>query len=145
VLIGGAPMARYCTNCGHELRDGDKFCSECGTPVGSLASSPLRPRWETCEITCREVKAARRFTKVQLQFVAAAIGRVGRYVAAESEVFPAGEDDAPDYSEPDHMRILTALITRLTADGWNVLPDRVEHPVFGYLWYGYRFHRLIRS
>jgi hypothetical protein len=26
-------MANYCTNCGHQLREGEKFCAACGTPV----------------------------------------------------------------------------------------------------------------
>jgi hypothetical protein len=43
------------------------------------------------------------------------------------------------------MAILTALIKRLTSDGWEALPEKVEHPVFGYIWFGYRFHRLVRS
>lgn len=30
-------MAKYCSNCGHELRDTDMFCSECATPVGEAA------------------------------------------------------------------------------------------------------------
>jgi hypothetical protein len=30
----GAAMAKHCTNCGHELREGDKFCSECGIVLG---------------------------------------------------------------------------------------------------------------
>src|SRR5262245_19877765 len=104
----------------------------------------MPPWWETCEITCREIKPAGSFTKAQIQFIAAAIGRVGRYVAAESEVFPAGEDATADYNEPDHLRILTALIKQLTFDGWEALADKVQHTVFGYLWFGYRFRRLVR-
>ena len=26
-------MARFCTNCGHEIADNEAFCTECGTPV----------------------------------------------------------------------------------------------------------------
>ena len=44
-------MTNYCTTCGQEVREGDKFCAECGTPVDSPASSPLIARWETCDIT----------------------------------------------------------------------------------------------
>ena len=29
----------YCTNCGKKLSDDAKFCSECGTPVGSTSSA----------------------------------------------------------------------------------------------------------
>ncbi len=72
------------------------------------------------------------------------MGRVGRYVAAESEVFSAGQDDAPDYNEPTHVRILTALIKGLISEGWEALPEKVHHPVCGFIWYGYRFRRLVR-
>jgi hypothetical protein len=73
------------------------------------------------------------------------MGQVGRYVAAESEVFPAGEDDAPDLNDPLHLSVLTALVDRLTIDGWEVLPEKLQHPIFGYIWFGYRFRRLVRS
>jgi hypothetical protein len=102
------------------------------------------PRWETCEITYRELKPAGLFTRAQLQFIAAALGRVGRYVVAESEVFPAGESGVPDLNEANHVAILTALITRLISDRWEEVPEKVQDPVFGYLWYGHRFHRLVR-
>ena len=144
VSFGGAPMAKYCDTCGHEVREGDKFCAECGAPIGSPAASLAPPRWETCEVTHREVKPAGLFTRAQIQFIAAALGRVGRYVAAESEIFSAGENGAPDYNEPSHVRILTALISRLISDGWEELPQKVQHPVFGYIWFGYRFRRLVR-
>lgn len=29
----------YCSNCGKELQNGAKFCSECGTKIGSQCSS----------------------------------------------------------------------------------------------------------
>jgi hypothetical protein len=138
-------MAKYCTKCGHALRDGDKFCAECGKPIDGPASSPQRPRGETCDITYREVKPAALFTKAQGQYVAVAQGRVGRYVVAESAVFALAANAAPDYDEPEHVAALTALIKRLIADGWTALPDKVSHPVFGDLWYGYRFYRLVRS
>jgi hypothetical protein len=138
-------MAKYCTTCGYEVREGDKFCAECGTPVGSPASSPLIPRRETCEITYREVKPTGLFTRAQGQFVAIATGRIGSYVAAESEVFPVAGNDAPDLNEPNHVVSLTALITRLIADGWEALPKKVQDPVFGYIWFGHKFRRLVRS
>jgi len=33
----------FCTHCGLELRDQDKFCSQCGTQAGRSAAPPLRP------------------------------------------------------------------------------------------------------
>ena len=32
-------MAKYCTQCGNELKDGDNFCRECGKSVSSDAFS----------------------------------------------------------------------------------------------------------
>jgi zinc-ribbon domain len=32
--------ARYCGNCGNELRLGDQFCHNCGTPVHQSATVP---------------------------------------------------------------------------------------------------------
>ncbi len=29
-------MTKYCTNCGHEPQEGDKFCAECGAPVDTV-------------------------------------------------------------------------------------------------------------
>lgn len=45
-------MAKYCANCGHELREGDKFCAGCGTPAGGVAmqAQPARRgHWEYAE------------------------------------------------------------------------------------------------
>lgn len=30
-------MAKFCSNCGHELNEGDNFSSECATSVGGVA------------------------------------------------------------------------------------------------------------
>jgi hypothetical protein len=32
--------ARYCRNCGHELRPEDRFCPNCGEPVHETAYAP---------------------------------------------------------------------------------------------------------
>jgi TM2 domain-containing membrane protein YozV len=32
--------ARYCSNCGNELRPGDQLCQNCGTPVHQAATVP---------------------------------------------------------------------------------------------------------
>lgn len=33
----------YCTKCGHELRESDRFCAHCGAPAAPSASSPAQP------------------------------------------------------------------------------------------------------
>jgi hypothetical protein len=46
-------MAKFCTNCGHELREMDKFCSECGFPVGdSLIESEAQPSYAARRTRC---------------------------------------------------------------------------------------------
>ena len=32
-------MAKFCTNCGSQLNDGDKVCGQCGTPVAGAAKA----------------------------------------------------------------------------------------------------------
>jgi hypothetical protein len=34
-------MARHCTKCGHELRDTDNCCAECGTASGASLPTHL--------------------------------------------------------------------------------------------------------
>lgn len=43
-------MARTCRNCGHKLRVADKYCSECGMPVGAIAAPTTAQLWEYCEV-----------------------------------------------------------------------------------------------
>ena len=44
-------MATTCSTCGYRLDAGQKFCVECGTPVGTVPH-PLSPdHMEYCEIT----------------------------------------------------------------------------------------------
>ena len=40
----GTPTAQSCANCGNALSAGDKFCAECGTPVGDTAPTAATPR-----------------------------------------------------------------------------------------------------
>jgi zinc-ribbon domain len=37
---GSGQQQRYCTNCGHELREEDRFCRSCGRPVHQVARIP---------------------------------------------------------------------------------------------------------
>jgi hypothetical protein len=40
VSEGPGQQQRYCTNCGHELREEDRFCRSCGRPVHQVARLP---------------------------------------------------------------------------------------------------------
>ena len=46
----------FCTRCGIELRDQDRFCSQCGTASGSGFSAP--PRTERLSRPMQEAKIA---------------------------------------------------------------------------------------
>src|SRR5690349_19282832 len=52
-------MANHCTNCGHELRDGDKFCANCGATQAGVQSAPQggQAARETCEVRWRKSSA----------------------------------------------------------------------------------------
>ncbi len=41
-------MAKFCKHCGNELKEGTKFCAKCGTPTGTVESSPPAPNAWTC-------------------------------------------------------------------------------------------------
>jgi len=34
---GGPKVTNFCTTCGQKLLEGETFCAECGTPVGGAA------------------------------------------------------------------------------------------------------------
>ena len=66
---GAMVMARFCTNCGHERKDADKFCAECGTAAGGKAPqlpAVQRGHWE-CQ-TFTESLAGARFRGVVWPF-----------------------------------------------------------------------------
>lgn len=129
-------MAKHCTNCGYELRDTDKFCAECATPVGGIAPHSQATQWETCEIIGNQVKDGGWFGQDQSQFVAKAVGPRGTFNAEVSPllkgVFWWGET-------PEHKAALDDLIRRLAADGWVLLPTKGEN------WYSFKFHRQVKG
>ncbi len=45
----------YCRNCGHELKDGDKFCTQCGTPtVAEQQETPHREQQPPVCANCHQ-------------------------------------------------------------------------------------------
>ncbi len=80
----------YCAKCGHGLRDGDNFCSKCGTPVGGGVNPQAAPtQYEYCEIKWDNVGG---FSNPYIWF-AEAIGPQGKYWAAQTKkVSTSGRD-----------------------------------------------------
>jgi len=137
-------MAKFCSNCGHRLQDGDKFCSECGATVGAPAFAPGAPvyapaqavAYETCEIKWR-----RRWSWPIYRFVfyAEAIGPRGMYDAGESPVV-SNVRSLVSFGASMHKLhpYVQRLVTQLTAQGWEPVSDK------GIAWWSYRFRRVLR-
>lgn len=129
-------MAKHCTNCGHELRDTDKFCAECGTAVGGVLSVSQATRQEACEIVGIWIEDGGWFGQDHCQFVAKAIGPRGTFNAEVSPILKGG---ILREETPEHKAALDSLIRRLAADGWEPLPTR------GKDWYSFKFHRQVKG
>lgn len=100
----GRSLARYCANCGHELREGDKFCAECGTSAGGAAAQAQparRGHWEYHTFT--ESLNGAKFTGISYPM--------------DGGVASAKSGDIAGTIE----RVVNALVARLSAEGWE--PD----------------------
>jgi hypothetical protein len=126
--IGGAPMAKHCTNCGHELRETDKFCAECGTAVGGNPA-----QWEYCEVTWVNLNFTNKC------FMGTAIGPKGIYSAGQSQEFDDGRNDIPWASDMKAATAINAFVIQLQSDGWEVLPNK------GPYWFSYKFRRPVSN
>ena len=113
-------MAKHCTNCGLELRETDKFCAECGTPVGGVQiPSPQPVQHETCQIEYEYLRSNFWGDEYHLRFFADAVGPRGTYVAGRSAQFRSAYS-APA-RDPDLEPVLNDLIRNLTSEGWESL------------------------
>jgi hypothetical protein len=128
-------MAKHCTNCGLALRETDKFCAECGTPVGG--SSPQPVQYETCKIDYEYIKRANIWGDVILRFFAEAFGPRGTYVAGQSAQFVSRPGHPPGGSDTEAA--FNDLIGHLMLEGWEP---------FGRMgmgaWYSHRFRRPVK-
>ncbi|SRR5258706_15586812 len=137
-------MATFCTNCGHELREGGKFCAECGTPVEGQGIPQTAPiGWEYCEITF-SVKKGGFLTVNKGSFFAQAVGPKGTYEAARSPIafntgaemrfggYGLSEDDRK--TKAAHEEVVQALVS----SGW-------EPTGRGEWWWEYKFRRQVTS
>jgi len=102
-------MAKHCTNCGHELRDTDKFFAECGTPVdGSRPQAQATPQGRWVYETFTESLNGATFKGISWPLNGGAPS--------------AKSGDLPGYIE----RIVMELVSRVSAEGWQ--PDESISP-----------------
>lgn len=136
-------MAKHCTTCGHELRDSDKFCAECGTPArdeGTQQAAPIE--WEYCEITF-SVKEGRFLASNTGTFYARAVGPTGTYEAARSTTifYPGMELSFGGWRlNAEDKRVKAAheeVVQALVSSGW-------EPTGRGEWWWELKFRRPVR-
>jgi hypothetical protein len=112
---GGVWRTRLtCPSCGAwEVRETPDSAAPAAPPLGE-ATTEGEAAWETCvvELRCQE-RGARVYPLCR--YDAIALGPAGRYVAARSANFDNGLEQA------ERAAIATALVSELTADGWEAV------------------------
>ncbi len=129
-------MARSCQNCGQKLRVRDKYCSECGVPVGSIAAPAQAPEWEYCEIKW----SARGFLANDKSYFWAQDMVTGDEIQRSQDTFQAREVTVTRAHPADERQthaVLDELTDHLKDEGWEPLAAR------GSGWWNQRFRRKI--
>jgi ribosomal protein L37E len=129
-------MARTCQNCGQKLRARDKYCSECGVPVGHVATSPQAREWEYCEV----IWSARGFLANDKSYFCARDIVTGHEVLRSNGAFQAREVTEMRAYPADDRRthaVLDEFTDQLKDAGWELLNTR------GSGWWSQRFRRKI--
>jgi hypothetical protein len=146
-LLREVKAMAHCTNCGHELREGEKFCAECGTPASGQAATYVQAtptQWEYCEIFFDEGRTSWwRGAGIDSFFYAE--GRRGddTYIIARSPTFKSGFEAVlggtvtvpPKSSRHQFDR----LVRELVSGGWELMNDRA-----GRSWWRVKFHRQVK-
>lgn len=143
-------MPKPCIRCGHELREADKFCSECGTYVGGPTAHAEVPEWEYCEIVF-EAELVKplgliRSAGVDYTFWASGLGTRGFFLVPTSPhrvrqyqygpgFFQSVYGDVLPY--PECREAVKALVVELTAQRWERLPTD------GPKWFNHTFRRPV--
>lgn len=134
-------MAKYCTNCGHEFQETDKFCAECATPVGASAPVASPKQWEYCEILFDDGKNHWWLGAGYKSFFYAQGQRDDDvYTIARSAEFKSGTNSViggyvvipPNFSRP----YFNELVKLLTDNGWTQMQEKT-----GSWWWQVKFHR----
>lgn len=117
-------MAKFCSNCGHELRDTDKFCSECGAAVGGGAALP--GAWEYCEIKLWHKEVI--FGEQEMLY-AEGSGPYGVRTVARGRTFRSQVTyEWPVQLNDTYKTALSDLVQTLIAEGWEQLPNKGPAP-----------------
>ena len=122
----------YCTNCQHQLSSIDKFCSQCGNPVGGIPAKGPEPVWEYCEIGYELVG----LLGFNHRFIAKAIGSRGSFIATAPSINISTNFPHPGVKKD--VQACDAMKNRLIADRWEPI---AEH---GPEWFNYKFRRRVR-
>ena len=129
-------MARICQNCGQQLRVRDKYCSECGVPVGTIAAPPQSQEWEYCEVTW----SARGFLANDKSYFWAQNIVTGDEVLRSEDTFQARDVTETRAYPADDRRahaVANELTEHLKDEGWEPLETS------GSGWWSQRFRRKI--
>jgi hypothetical protein len=129
-------MARTCQNCGQKLRARDKYCSECGVPVGTIAAPPQSQEWEYCEVTW----SARGFLANDKSYFWAENIVTGDEVLRSEGTFQARDVTETRVYPADDRRahaVANELTEHLKDEGWELLETN------GSGWWSQRFRRKI--
>jgi hypothetical protein len=125
-------MARTCQNCGLKLRARDKYCSECGVPVGTIAAQAQE--WEYCEVTW----SARGFLANDASYFWAQDMVSGDEVLRSAGTFHAQDVTETSAYPADDRRthaVADELTRHLKDEGWEPLATS------GRDWWNMRFRR----
>jgi NMD protein affecting ribosome stability and mRNA decay len=129
-------MARTCVNCGHKVRVADKYCSECGVPLGTIAAPTQAQEWEYCEVTW----SARGFLANDKSYFWAQDMLTGDEVMRSQGTFQAREvtetNPYPAGERRTHI-VIGELIEHLKDEGWEPMATG------GSGWWSQRFKRKI--
>lgn len=129
-------MPRTCQNCGHKLRVRDKYCSECGVPVGSIAAPTQAQEWEYCEV----MWTARGFLAHDQSYFCARDMVTGDEIARSCDTFQAHEVTQTRAHPVDDLQthaVLEEFTDHLKDAGWEPLATS------GSGWWNQRFRRKV--
>ena len=128
----------YCMNCGTHLPDSANFCLHCGTAQRTNVVSPIRLKTQMLEIKLHIESTGGFFGWPKGTFNA--VSATGESLSKSLKFefgFDRSGDDFDIYETPDLRQILGNFIDTLSADGWQLQPQKGKH------WYSFILQRQI--
>lgn len=97
----------FCTNCGHKLPEGAKFCTQCGVKVVSNIESEQDNQVHAQEPVKEEIKVV--FPEEEIEYTKGLQLKPGEKVVMRKEAFVVthGDEDEDDYDEDEWVLVLT--------------------------------------